>query len=275
MSEPTSRREQYLRGLEAYTRGDHREAGLAWEALWRDEPHLELSRLLQSLVQLASALHKARDPRRAAGATRLVELAAERLAELPDVVLGLDVRGLEGALPALREAMLRALAATPPEAIDECHAPTLVHLGEVGPWIELVASPTVPTAARSAWFEGGLAAYARGDFFDAHELWEQLWRDEREDDPKQLLQGLIQIAAAMHKAQVEEKPGPAASLLRRATLRLSVLPQDYFGLELGRLVRDAQRAEAHLATLATTPSGTRRLEVELIPPIERVRSPAS
>jgi predicted metal-dependent hydrolase len=273
MNAALSRCDRHLQGLEAYARGDHHEAWVVWESLWRDEPHLEQGRLLQALVQLASAVARAKDPATATGAARLVGLAEERVGALPDVVLGLDIRALERALPALREAMRRALEAATP--LGEAEIPPLVQVGELGPWLEVVATPAVPAAARSAWFEGGLAAYARGDFFDAHELWEQLWRDERDEDPKQLLQGIIQVAAAMHKARDEEKPGPAANLLRRATLRLSVLPQDYFGLELGGLVRAAQQTEAALATLASSPTGARRLDAALIPPIERVRSPSS
>ena len=54
----------------------------------------------------------------------------------------------------------------------------------------------IPAAARRRAFEAGVAAYARGDFFEAHELLEPAWMGTSEPAERDLLQGLIKLAAA-------------------------------------------------------------------------------
>ena len=73
---------------------------------------------------------------------------------------------------------------------------------------------------------------AAGEFFEAHEAWEELWRDERDPIHKRYLQGLIQVAAAMHKLFSHNHPKPAARLLRRALDKLAGLAADRGGLDL-------------------------------------------
>ncbi len=47
--------------------------------------------------------------------------------------------------------------------------------------------------------EEGRALFNAGRFFEAHEAWEDAWRQET-GRGRRLLQGLIQIAAGLHKA---------------------------------------------------------------------------
>ena len=42
----------------------------------------------------------------------------------------------------------------------------------------------------------GLAAYARGEAFDAHEAWEPAWMGTHDGAERALIQGLIKLAAA-------------------------------------------------------------------------------
>jgi predicted metal-dependent hydrolase len=128
--------------------------------------------------------------------------------------------------------------------------PELVQRSPPTSWINRAAAPTVPEAARGTWFDKGLKAYQDGDYFDAHEYWEELWRDYPKGTDRQFLQGLIQIAAAMHKAITQGKPAPAARLLGRGLPRLQAVPERHWGLAVGRLVREGQRAKTALARLA-------------------------
>ena len=50
-------------------------------------------------------------------------------------------------------------------------------------------------ADRRAAFEAGLAAYRRGDFFEAHELLEPAWMGTADPTERALHQGLIKLAA--------------------------------------------------------------------------------
>jgi hypothetical protein len=60
----------------------------------------------------------------------------------------------------------------------------------------------MPVAARLEALEAGLAAYASGDFFLAHELLEPPWMGTRDLPERELIQGLIKLAAAyVHAAR--------------------------------------------------------------------------
>jgi hypothetical protein len=54
----------------------------------------------------------------------------------------------------------------------------------------------LPAADRAAALQAGLAAYANGDFFLAHELLEPAWMGTADRGERALLQGLIKLAAA-------------------------------------------------------------------------------
>ena len=68
--------------------------------------------------------------------------------------------------------------------------------------------------------EPGRAAFNRGEYFLAHELWEEVWRQLADADRRLHVQGLIQIAAGLHHLQ-QHRAGPAASLLRKGLEKLS------------------------------------------------------
>jgi predicted metal-dependent hydrolase len=54
----------------------------------------------------------------------------------------------------------------------------------------------LPAEERRAAIEAGLAAYARGDWFLAHELLEPAWMGTRDLAERELIQGVIKLAAA-------------------------------------------------------------------------------
>jgi predicted metal-dependent hydrolase len=60
----------------------------------------------------------------------------------------------------------------------------------------------LPLAERRARLEEGIAAYGRGDFFLAHELLEPAWMGTSDLPERDLIQGLIKLAAAyVHAAR--------------------------------------------------------------------------
>lgn len=54
----------------------------------------------------------------------------------------------------------------------------------------------LPESERRTALEAALAAYGRGDFFEAHELLEPAWMGTDDPAERELLQGLIKLAAA-------------------------------------------------------------------------------
>ena len=84
-------------------------------------------------------------------------------------------------------------------------------------------------------FSAGIALFNRGEFFAAHEVLEDVWRPSAEPERK-FLQGLIQVAVALHHHSKGNFAG-AASLLRRAAQNLEGYPDDFCGIALGSLHR--------------------------------------
>jgi uncharacterized protein len=88
-------------------------------------------------------------------------------------------------------------------------------------------------------YQNGLEAFNSSRFFEAHELWEDLWRETPEPD-KKFLQGLIQVAAAFHHHSRANLLGTQRQL-QRALSKLDAFPEAYGDLEiepLRRAVRD-------------------------------------
>jgi predicted metal-dependent hydrolase len=54
----------------------------------------------------------------------------------------------------------------------------------------------LPVAERTAAVAAGLRAYAEGDFFEAHELMEPAWMGSADPLERDLISGLIKLAAA-------------------------------------------------------------------------------
>ena len=78
----------------------------------------------------------------------------------------------------------------------------------------------MPAAERRRAFEAGLAAYAGDDFFEAHELLEPAWMGTRDLAERELIQGLIKLAAAfVHQAR--GNPAGVEKNLRGARPRIA------------------------------------------------------
>ncbi len=100
--------------------------------------------------------------------------------------------------------------------------------------------------------ERGRAAFNRGAYFEAHELWEEAWRDLAGTE-RLFLQGLIQIAAGLHHLQ-EGRPGPAASLLRKGLDKItSCAPALVAHLSHQALAHAVARVRTELDAGATAP----------------------
>jgi predicted metal-dependent hydrolase len=255
MSDARERQRKFAEGLRAYRAGQHYEAHEFWEELWNEENDPDRSRLLQALIQVASAIHKATNDVAPRGALRLLDSAQERLVGLPDDYQGIDVAALRRAMTRVRSVVAGEIDAGQGHCrLAASHVPPIETRGEA-PWPASTRPPAVPDAARSAWFERGLEAYQRAEFFEAHELWEELWRDERDPAEKQFMQGLIQVAAAMHKLRAHKQPRPAARLMARAMARLAPSTSPHHGIDVALLRRDGDEAQKNLAALPEASDG--------------------
>ena len=85
---------------------------------------------------------------------------------------------------------------------------------------------------RRAALAEGLAAYERGDFFEAHEILEPAWMGTDEPGERDVLQGLIKLSAAFVHA-TRGNPTGLAKNLRGARDRLATPAAIASGPELG------------------------------------------
>ena len=88
----------------------------------------------------------------------------------------------------------------------------------------------------SELFARGLELFNRSEFYEAHEVLEDVWRSET-GPHKLFLQGLIQVSVALHHHSTGNVIG-ARSVLARASRNLHSYPDDYFNFDL-RQFRDS------------------------------------
>jgi hypothetical protein len=72
--------------------------------------------------------------------------------------------------------------------------------------------------------EEGERLFDEGAWWEAHEAWERRWRAASDPAERRTLQGLIQIAAALHKLLVLGEPASAARLFARGIAKLEARP---------------------------------------------------
>ncbi|MGQ0796740.1 MAG: DUF309 domain-containing protein [Methanobacteriota archaeon] len=86
----------------------------------------------------------------------------------------------------------------------------------------------------------GIRLFNERYFFEAHEVWEDLWRRER-GEPRLFLQGLIQVAAGFHHYRSGNVRG-ALALMDKALAKLRRYPPYYMGVDSDSLLAAVQRA---------------------------------
>lgn len=105
--------------------------------------------------------------------------------------------------------------------------------------------------------EPGRALFNAGRYFEAHEVWEALWLTES-GERRRLLQGLIQLAAALYKASEGGSARGCVRLLDTGIAKLDGIPDRATGLALARLRRDLRafrtRAESWMAGDSAAPA---------------------
>jgi predicted metal-dependent hydrolase len=117
----------------------------------------------------------------------------------------------------------------------------------------------------------GAALFNQGLYWEAHEAWEELWL-ELDGSPRRFVQGLIQVAAAGHKAFSQRQPRGCVKLLRSGLEKLDGSPADFLGVETSRLLAAARRT---LAEAEQWLSGARPgLDPAAFPRLELVGPPA-
>ena len=131
-----------------------------------------------------------------------------------------------------------------------------------------MTAPLKPTERPE--FALGMRLHNEGEYYEAHEAWEDIWRDEEIDEYRLFVQGLIQVTSAFHKLFFQREPRGASRLLERGLEKLDRYPGDYLGVALGPF-RDASRAM--LPRMATLEPKTPAIDTlrPLVPKLARTQ----
>lgn len=106
-------------------------------------------------------------------------------------------------------------------------------------------------------FRDALGHFDRGEYFEAHEVWEDQWRGLR-GEPRLFVQALIQSAVALHHFRRGNTAGARA--LRDAVIaKLSLLPAVYGGIDLEGFAEEFAAALAPLDRAAAPAGAAPRL----------------
>ena len=95
--------------------------------------------------------------------------------------------------------------------------------------------PSLSPEARRRLIREGVEQFHRGEFFAAHETWEEVWRSTT-PEPRTLFQGLIQVAAALHQhLDLHRQEGPRRTLAK-AHRNLEPYAPSALGLDVEQLL---------------------------------------
>jgi predicted metal-dependent hydrolase len=101
-------------------------------------------------------------------------------------------------------------------------------------------------------YHRGIRLFNAREFYDAHEVWEDVWR-ESEGVEKRFLQGLIQAAVAFHHHSTGNVAG-ACSLMERSRKNLAACPEEFRSIRVGALLESLGQWRAALACSGATPA---------------------
>ncbi len=105
---------------------------------------------------------------------------------------------------------------------------------------QLALEPAVSAEAR-AGLRHGADLFDRGQFWDAHEAWEEIWQAEPRVI-RSFYQGIIQVAAGLHHWTGKHNPRGVAIMLARGIEKLEWYTPAYLGIDVETLIRLARTA---------------------------------
>jgi predicted metal-dependent hydrolase len=118
-------------------------------------------------------------------------------------------------------------------------------------------------------YHQGIEHFNVCDFFEAHEVWEELWTDYQGPSRK-FYQGLIQVAVALHHFGNGNIRG-AKKLYHSSRAYLETYGTLYEGLDVGKLLAEMERCFSEV--LANTDEFPKiDIDPELIPEIHLVEA---
>jgi predicted metal-dependent hydrolase len=85
----------------------------------------------------------------------------------------------------------------------------------------------------------GITLFNSGEFWKAHEVWEEIWQSHPEDG-RFFVQGLIQLAAAYHQLLRGISRGFEIHI-KNAWARLRLFPAEFLGINVESLLKEIEK----------------------------------
>lgn len=92
----------------------------------------------------------------------------------------------------------------------------------------------VLTRSQQLKFDEGKKLFNEGKFWEAHEAWEEVWK-EREEEGRIFFQGIIQAAAAYHLMFVRPRLSGARRNILKSLAILELFPAQYLNINVEAL----------------------------------------
>ena len=120
--------------------------------------------------------------------------------------------------------------------------------------------PELSRERRRELFLAGIDLFNNSQFFDSHEVWEEIWRSTT-PEPKDLFQGLIQVAVGFYHFHAKKRPDVACRVLAKGRRRILPFAPESHGLDLAKLTTDVDAWCDWLADSTGRPPAAPRLRV--------------
>jgi predicted metal-dependent hydrolase len=129
-----------------------------------------------------------------------------------------------------------------------------------------------PTPDFEPRYLAGVVLFNRRDFFEAHEVWEDLWLSPEVGADRRFVQGLIQAAVGLFHFGENNLRG-AKKLYGTARTYMEAYPSPYLGMDHASFWRQMERCFAGLLAAGDPPAGV-TLDERMIPTIRLDPLPA-
>jgi predicted metal-dependent hydrolase len=226
--------QEFEHGVQLFNSGKFWHSHEAWEEVWRR--HDEDERVfLQGIIQLAAAYHQLVGRKSFKGMMNNFDKAYAKLEVFRPEYLGVQVDPLLEAIRWSKEEALR-LGDHDLESFNVNKIPKMVFRKPTNPDLMVGMRDFI----RSAEFGEGLKNFNSGYFWEAHEIWEESWRDQ-DAEAKEFAQSFVQLASG-YSFLKQGKVGSAKYILEKAVERLRQFEYLECGVEITPLI---QQLEAH------------------------------
>jgi uncharacterized protein len=249
------------RGIKLFNAGNFWHAHEAWEDVWKR--HDEDERLFfQGIIQLAAAYHHIVNRLSYRGAVNNLDKSKAKLDVFGARYLGIEIQPLLNCIHQTKD-LLEKIGQ---RKFEEFEFPAM-------PRIQFRKPPNhdlaveLGTILESEEFFEGVKLFNGGLYWEAHEIWEALGREEQ-GDAKNLMQALVQMATAYSFIKLS-RPANAKYLFEKTVEKLKTYEENMPSINIGQLIRGMSEA---LIFLQENDSQRHTLPHELRPSITIVEN---